>query len=44
VKLANVQNRLLVQQMMSGDDEKKATAKKPKPLDIAEYLIQDALA
>jgi hypothetical protein len=44
VKLANVQNRLLVQQMMSGDDEKKATSKKPKPPDIAEYLIQDALA
>jgi hypothetical protein len=44
VKLANVQNRLLVQQMMSGDDEKKASSKKPKPPDIAEYLIQDALA
>ena len=44
VKLGNVQNRILVQQMMSGDDEKKATTKKPKPLDIADYLIQDALA
>jgi hypothetical protein len=42
VKLANVQNRLLVQQMMSGDDEK--VTKKPKPPDIADYLIQDALA
>jgi hypothetical protein len=40
VKLANVQNRLLVQQMMSGDDQKKV-GKKPKPLDIAEYLVQD---
>jgi hypothetical protein len=39
VKLANVQNRLLVKQMMSGDDQK--VTKKPKPLDVAEYLVQD---
>ncbi|SRR5581483_5959680 len=42
VKLANVQSRLLVQKMMSGDDEK--VAKKPKATDIATYLIEDALA
>ena len=40
VKLVSVQNRLLVQRMMAGEEEK---AIKPKPADIAAYLIQDAL-
>ena len=40
VKLANVQSRLLVQQMMAGEEEKKI---KPKPADIAAHVIQDAL-
>lgn len=40
VKLTNVQNRLLVQRMMAGEEEK---AIKPKPVDIATHLIQDAL-
>lgn len=40
VKLANVQSRLLVQRMMAGEEEK---AVKPKPLDIAAHLIQDAV-
>ena len=41
VKLANVQSRLLVQRMMAGEEEK---AVKPKPADVAQHLIQDALA
>jgi hypothetical protein len=40
VKLANVQSRLLVQQMMAGEEEKKI---KPKPPDIAAHLLQDAV-
>lgn len=40
VKLANVQNRLLVQRMMAGEEEK---ALKPKPADVAAHLIQDAV-
>ncbi len=40
VKLANVQSRLLVQRMMAGEEEK---AIKPKPADIAQHLLQDAL-
>ena len=40
VKLVSIQNRLLVQRMMAGEEEK---AIKPKPADIAAHLIQDAL-
>jgi hypothetical protein len=40
VKLASVQNRLMVQRMMAGEEEK---AIKPKPADMAAHLIQDAL-
>lgn len=40
VKLSSVQNRLMVQRMMAGEDEK---AIKPKPPDFAAHLIQDAL-
>ena len=42
VKLANVQSRLLVQKMMAGDEEK--VTKKPKPAEIADYLVQDAVS
>lgn len=41
VKMSNVQTRLLVQQMMAGEEEK--MKKKPKPADSADYLIRTAL-
>jgi len=41
VKIKNVQTRLLVQQMMAGEEEK--IKKKPKVPDIAAYLISTAL-
>ena len=40
-KIKNVQTRLLVQQMMAGEEEK--IKKKPKAPDIADYLIRTAL-
>jgi hypothetical protein len=33
---------MLVQKMMGGDEEK--VTKKPKAIDIATYLVEDALA
>jgi hypothetical protein len=41
VKMSNVQTRLLVNQMMAGQEEK--LTKKPKAADVAEYLIRTAL-
>jgi hypothetical protein len=41
VTLKHVQSRLLVQQMMEGAEEASA---KPKPAEIADYLIQNAKA
>lgn len=40
IKLTNVQTRILVQQMMAGEEE---TARKPKAADIADYVIQSVL-
>ena len=40
-KIKNVQTRLLVQQMMAGEEEK--MTKKPKPADVADYLLRTAL-
>jgi hypothetical protein len=41
VKMSNVQTRMLVQQMMAGEEEK--LTKKPKPIHVADYLIRTAL-
>jgi hypothetical protein len=41
IKIKNVQTRMLVQKMMAGEEEK--MTKKPKPADIADYLIRTAL-